>query len=69
MHDNKDDSRADARSRVTYHWRMPRTVLIGADRQDDDEPDTLLAAADRQLYRAKDEGRNRVTSRILREGT
>ncbi|MDQ1060868.1 MULTISPECIES: SymE family type I addiction module toxin [Stenotrophomonas] len=38
MHDNKDDSRADARSRVTYHWRMPRTVLIGADRQDDDEP-------------------------------
>ena len=46
------------------------TVSIGlVESQDDDEPDTLLAAADRQLYRAKDEGRNRVTSRILREGT
>ncbi len=37
------------------------TISVGvAQFQSGDDPDTLFKRADRQLYRAKDEGRNRV---------
>ncbi|WP_102946165.1 SymE family type I addiction module toxin [Stenotrophomonas sp. VV52] len=39
MHDQKRDSSAGTQPRVIYHWRTPRTVLVGTVRHDDHEPE------------------------------
>lgn len=39
MHDHDNDPSVGTPRRVVYHWRTPRSVLVGALRQDDREPE------------------------------
>lgn len=39
MHDHERDPSAGTPARVIYHWRTPRSVLVGALRHDDREPE------------------------------
>lgn len=39
MHDQENQSSARTPLRVVYHWRTPRSVLVGALREDDREPE------------------------------
>jgi diguanylate cyclase len=43
------------------HWQVPLTVSLGvASRKQQDDPTSMFKRADRALYQAKHEGRNRV---------